>query len=317
MGCKTELAIGILNGAIGDYLERTNNGLATSMTWVHQGRPAALTREQLREIPARVTPRVVVLVHGLMNTEDAWTFPDGSDYGSLLARDLGYTPLTLRYNSGRAIPDNGESLARFLAALLVEYPVPLEELLLIGYSMGGLVVRSACHVARSENHAWLSHVARCVYIGTPHRGAPLERLGRMATRALRWVGDPYTRLAASVAELRSEGLRDLGNADLRHEDRTRRRLAVALDDPRHPVPLLPDIQHYLVAGAAFNHPGLASVLGDVMVPLASATDGVHTCGDGLAPTASRVRIFPGIGHVALARSMEVYEQVLSWCREEP
>ena len=77
-----------------------------------------------------------------MCTEDAWTFPDGSDYGSLLARDLGYTPISLRYNTGRAIPDNGADLARLLGQLVAEYPVPIAEILPLGFSMGGQVIRS-------------------------------------------------------------------------------------------------------------------------------------------------------------------------------
>src|ERR1700754_4061036 len=98
MGKKLEQAIAILNGAVGDHLARTNNGLATAMTWVDFGRP-----------PAASSARVVVLVHGLMCTEDIWTHADGEDYGTLLARDLGFSPRYVRYNTGLAIADNGES----------------------------------------------------------------------------------------------------------------------------------------------------------------------------------------------------------------
>lgn len=154
MRVRLESALGILNGAIGDYLCRTQNGLALPMECILEGRAVALDRDSLRAAYPEATPRVAVLVHGLMGTEAAWTFPDGTDYGTLLQRDLGFTPVYVRYNSGLAIPDNGQALCALLDQLVANYPVPIEEILLIGYSMGGLVIRSACHMAILESSAW-------------------------------------------------------------------------------------------------------------------------------------------------------------------
>src|SRR5262249_41300668 len=161
--------------AIGDYLARTKNGLAIEMAFVDHGRPVRLEREALARALPNATSRVAVLVHGLMCTESVWRFPDGTDYGSRLAADLGFTPLYVRHTPGRPVPDSGASLARILGALVDAYPRPLETIVPIGYSMGGLVVRSACHVARGEKHAWIDRVERAIYVGTPHLGAPLER----------------------------------------------------------------------------------------------------------------------------------------------
>ena len=109
MGKKLELAIAILNGAVGDRLARTDNGLATSMACFTAGRALPMTRAEIARAHPAATPRVAILVHGLMCTEDVWTLPDGTDYGSLLARDRGFTPLYLRYNTGLKISDNGEA----------------------------------------------------------------------------------------------------------------------------------------------------------------------------------------------------------------
>ena len=147
MGKKLELAVAVLNGAVGDHLARTGNGLATAMTLVANGRPLACTRAALAAAHPEASARIVILVHGLMCTEDIWTLPDGSDYGSLLARDHGFTPLYVRYNSGLPIAENGKAFAALLDALVAAYPVTIEEIVTIGYSMGGLVVRSACHLA--------------------------------------------------------------------------------------------------------------------------------------------------------------------------
>jgi hypothetical protein len=322
MGKKLELAIAILNGAVGDHLARTSNGLATSMTCVVDGRELPVERGAILRAHPKATARVAVLVHGLMCTEDIWSYPDGSDYGSLLARDHGYTPFYLRYNSGLSIASNGAALAALLERLVAEYPIPIDELVPIGFSMGGLVVRSACHVAslargndaESTAHRWLPLVHRAMYVGTPHRGAPMERAGRFVAKVLRAVPDPYTQLAAELADLRSDGVKDLGDADLRAEDRYAvRPRQVGLRDPRHPVPLLAAIQHYLVAGSLSTDVRLASLFGDSIVPLASATDGSCIDAATFALPPSHVRIVSGASHMTLAHDPSVYEHVRAWC----
>ena len=315
MGKKLELAVAVLNGAVGDHLARTGNGLATAMTLVANGRPLACTRAALAAAHPEASARIVILVHGLMCTEDIWTLPDGSDYGSLLARDHGFTPLYVRYNSGLPIAENGKAFAALLDALVAAYPVTIEEIVTIGYSMGGLVVRSACHLASvaAPTSAWLALVRRAMYVGTPHLGAPMERVGRVVAKLLRAVDDPYTQLAAELADLRSDGVKDLGDADLRHEDRARRLPRMSLRDPRHPVPLLASIKHFLVAGSLSTDARLASVFGDSIVPLRSATDGSCIDAATFALPPDHVRIVSGASHVALAHDARVYEHLKEWC----
>ncbi|MBS2020123.1 MAG: alpha/beta hydrolase [Deltaproteobacteria bacterium] len=310
MGKKLEQAIAILNGAVGDHLARTDNGLATAMAWVSRGHEAAAS-------PAK---RVVVLVHGLMCTEDIWAHEDGEDYGSLLARDLGFSPRYVRYNTGLSIPDNGASLSRLLAELVRDEP-GIEEIVPLGYSMGGLVIRAACHEVAMKNEAagapqagdWLSKVKKVIYVGTPHLGAPLERVGRVLSKVLAAIPDPYTRLAAELVDLRSDGVKDLGDADLRHEDRARRVARLSLRDPRHPVPLLPSLQHYLVAGTLWGDVRLAGLLGDAVVPVPSSTNGACIDAGTLALPPSHVRLLEGVSHVVLPHDPRVYEHVKEWC----
>jgi triacylglycerol lipase len=315
MGSKLDATLAILNGVLGDHLVRSGNGLATDMTWALHGRALASQRVALAASYPDATARVVVLVHGIMTDESAWRWPDGSDYGAQLATDFGYTPLYVRYNSGRAIADNGAELSRLLGSLLNEYPLPIEELLLLGYSMGGLVVRSACHVASSSAEPWLSKVQKAIYVGTPHRGAPMERAGKVVAKVLQAIPDPYTQLIGDIANLRSAGLQDLGHAHLRHEDREAAASGVSLRDPRHPVPLLASMRHYLVAGSLLREPLLAALFGDALVPLSSATDGA--CADlaSLALPPDHVRLLLGLGHLELAHSPAVYEVVREFCKD--
>ena len=75
-------------------------------------------------------------------------------YATALERDLGVTPVFVRYNTGRHISDNGRDLAALVEQIVAAWPVPVEEVSLVGHSMGGLVSRSAaaCASARSCDH---------------------------------------------------------------------------------------------------------------------------------------------------------------------
>lgn len=274
MGAKLGAALAILNGAVGDYLHGTGNGLAIEMT-VARGVPG---------------PRVVVFLHGLMCTEDVWSFPDGTDYGALLERDLFVSPLYLRFNTGRRVAESGVELARLLEQLVERHP-EIGEILLVGFSMGGLVVRSATHVASEAKMRWLPLVTRAFYVGTPHLGSPWERLGRGLVELLRGIDDPYMGLAAELADIRSGGIKDLG-------------------DPAHPFPLLPAIRHHFVAGLVEPR-YLARLVGDALVPLASGTNGAVSDPEALLP--HHVKILPGLSHMTLAHHPDVYAQLRAWC----
>lgn len=316
-----ELAIGVLNGTIGDYLKRTGNGLATSMGLVHAGRALRVDRASLAAAYPQASGRVAVLVHGLMSTEAVWEMPDGSTYGSRLAQDLGVTPLYVRYNSGLHVSENGEALDALLERLVAEYPVPIEELIVLGHSMGGLVIRSAAHAAADRSRRWLPLVKRAFYLGTPHLGAPLERFGNVLTWALRAVGDavgdPITQLISDILNLRSSGVKDLRYANLRREDWEGSDADALLQNRRHPVPLLPQIRHHLVAATLSADPRLALLFGDALVPLRSATGrAVQRDRSALFPQ-EHVRVLPRYNHLRLAHEPEVYTHLRAWCEEMP
>src|SRR5690606_12638053 len=119
---------------------------------------------------------VVVLIHGLCMNDLQWQ-RNGHDHGAQLERALGCTPVYLRYNSGRHVSENGNELAALLERLVATWPVPLTRLTLIGHSMGGLLARSAEHLAREQGMSWSKVLRELVFLGTPHHGAPLERAG--------------------------------------------------------------------------------------------------------------------------------------------
>src|SRR4029079_17702299 len=126
-------------------------------------------------------PRVVVFLHGLFETEYAW---GRNSYGARLQRDLGVTPVYVRFNTGRHISENGRALAELLDALVADWPVEGEQIALVGHSLGGLVARSACH----HGGDWTPLVRHTVSLGSPHTGAPLESGVPYAATALGVVG---------------------------------------------------------------------------------------------------------------------------------
>ena len=314
MGKGLDTTLAILNGLIGDYLTRTENGLATEMSFYHRDRPLAAERAALEAAFPTASPRFAVFVHGLMNTEHIWRWPDGNDYGSLLERDLGWTAAYLRYNTGVAIPDNGARLSALLEQLLAAYPTEIEELALIGFSMGGLVIRSACHAAVTAQHTWPARVRRIVYIGTPHLGAPAERVGKFTSDVLRAIPNAYTRLVSDIANLRSVGIQDLAHATLRHEDRVPAQSVWDLRDARHPAPLHAQIEHHVIAGSLFGDDKLGFAFGDSLVPISSAT--YSGIADQLLPR-ERVHVLPGLNHIALAHDPAVYEILKASLKDPP
>jgi pimeloyl-ACP methyl ester carboxylesterase len=297
--------IAALDGLIGDVLEQERPALAAPMSIRVGGRIAAPA-----EVPAP-GPRIAVFLHGLMETEFSWRQKGQTQmsYGEGL-RDLGWTPVYLRYNSGRHISSNGESLDELLDELVAQWPVAIDQIALIGHSMGGLVARSAAHRASLRDAGWVRHVSHVVSLGTPHMGAPLEQSVHYLSAALSAL--PETRPFGAFFRRRSSGIRDLRqgslvDADWRDCDRDALR-ARACEE----VPLLEGATHCFVSATLTRDPRhpVARVLGDclVLVPSASGRSRTRRLAfrdeDGLH--------IGGASHFALLRHPRVYEQLRSW-----
>ena len=171
---EREAVVAALNGVLGDHLEATANPLAIDMQLRRDGKPLDVEFGSLALPQAR--GRILLLVHGLCMSPVQWR-RHGRDVGAALAAEGGFTLLHLHYNSGLHISTNGRLLAEQLGKLLTAWPVPIEEFVIIGHSMGGLVARSAWELGRARGDAWPGRVTKMIFLGTPHHGAPLERGG--------------------------------------------------------------------------------------------------------------------------------------------
>ncbi|WP_242370634.1 esterase/lipase family protein [Anaeromyxobacter sp. SG26] len=308
-GLGREAVVAALNGVLGDYLAASGNPLAIEMRLRSDGRPLELHPDALRLAFPRATGKLLVLVHGSCVNDRQWT-RRGHDHGAALARDLGFTPIYLHYNSGLHVSVNGRAFAGLLEQLVAAWPTPVDDLVLLAHSMGGLVARSACHFGEAEGHAWRRKLRALVCLGTPHHGAPLERGGH-------WIDlllgvSRYSAPLARLGKLRSAGVTDMrhGNVlDAHWEGRDR--FAHGRDD-RVPLPLPQGARCYAIAGSAAVQGAARKRPTDGLVPVDSAL-GVHerpelTLG---FPEAHRW-IAHGTKHLDLLSRPEVYAKLRSW-----
>ena len=240
-----EAARAVLNGVFGDHLLDTANPLAIPMSLRHGGQPLQLQKDSLASI-APLSGRLAVLVHGLCMNDRQWNW-GGHDHGAALAHDLGYTPVYLHYNTGLHISLNGRAFAELLQALAAEWPVPLEELVIIGHSMGGLVSRSACHYGAAAGHGWQRSLRALIFLGTPHHGAPLERGGQWFHLSLKL--SPYTMPFTQLGRIRSAGVTDLRHGNLLDSDWQDRDRFEHTGDTRQSVSLPDGVRCFAMAAA--------------------------------------------------------------------
>jgi pimeloyl-ACP methyl ester carboxylesterase len=299
-----------INGLIGDALEREGSPLTAPMAVRVDGEPVAVEPEPLAAAFPAATGRLVVFLHGLMETEFAWRLGGRATYGERLARDLGVTAVDVRYNSGRRVSQNGRALCELLEALVAAWPEPVTEIALVGHSMGGLVARSACHRASLDDAAWVRHVRHVVSLGTPHMGAPLEQAVHAASAALSAL--PETRPFGRFLRRRSGGIRDLQHGSLVDEDWEDRDPDALRHAACEEVPLLDGVKHCFVSATVTRDPRhpVGRVVGDWLVLQNSASgrgrtrrlpfreeDGLHV---------------GGAGHLALLNHPAVYEKLREW-----
>jgi pimeloyl-ACP methyl ester carboxylesterase len=311
-----EAALAVLNGVWGDHLLDTGNPLAIRSEFRVDGRPFA---------PSDHTSgrdRIVVMVHGLCMNDLQW-LRVGHDHGRMLAAETGRSVVYLHYNSGRHVSDNGQDLATLLQTLVSNWPVPVRELAIVGHSMGGLVARSACHIAQAQGLPWLAVLKQIVFLGTPHHGAPLERGGRVVDMLLGVSAHaaPFARLTRA----RSAGIADLGHGNVqaadwqdaagsepRHADRHAHRHEHRRDT-RVPTPLPAGVAAGFVAATQSSSAAdrRSQWLGDGLVPLASALGEHRNPALALGTDAERV-VLTGADHWDLLSHPEVAAALRRW-----
>lgn len=316
-------AQGALNGLYGDHLFAHQNGLAYELGLWWQGRQLPFEREALQSAYPGASPKLAIFTHGLSCTEHIWSWEspryygkDGVSFGSRLQEDLGYTPIYVRHNSGRHVSENGRALADMIERLLAVYPVPVEEIMLVGHSMGGLISRSAAHYGREAGQRWADVLKHVVCLGSPHLGAPLEKGVHWLTVLLRAFPTAGTEVPAAVLNGRSVGIKDLRHGFTVDEEWGGRDADAVDRELRWAARPVPGVAYYYLAAtltADAQHPA-GLLLGDILVRPTSAS------GQGWDAT-RRVpfrsgRVLGGLHHFNLINHPDVYRAMLSLLADE-
>lgn len=307
-GPRREAVLAALNGVLGDHLAESGNALAIPMRLRSGGRPLELEPRALAAAFPQAGGKLLVLVHGSCLDDLQWTRL-GHDHGAALARELGFTPVYLHYNSGLHVSANGRALAALLEALVAAWPAPLDQLVILGHSMGGLVARSACHAGEAAGHAWRRELRTLVCLGSPHHGAPLERGGH-------WVDlllgvSRYSAPLARLGKIRSAGVTDLRFGNVLDEHWEGRDRFAHAGDLRGRLELPEGVRCYAIAATtALDASG--ELPGDGLVPVDSAL-GRHANPElTLAFPEGHRWIGFGMKHLDLLSRSEVYATIRSW-----
>jgi pimeloyl-ACP methyl ester carboxylesterase len=292
-----------ITGLIGDRLREEGSRFHFDMGVRVGGRDVVLDRDGVGAAFPGATDKVVVFVHGLSENEAYWNraarprtedrreAPDRRSYGDRLAEE-GWTPVYLRVNTGLPIAENGVAMAALLDQLVQSWPCDVRRLALVGHSMGGLITRAACAVTTDSDLPWTDLVTDVVCLGTPHLGAPLERVVTKGVAAMGRVPEmaPFGR----ILEYRSVGI-----LDLRH--------GLAQD-----VQNLPNARYRLVSATLTRSPRsvTAGTIGDYLVPYASAL-GRRPNGEEMFPGAETLHV-PYADHFDLLNHDDIYAALREW-----
>ena len=297
-----------INGVWGDYLAVTQSSLAIEMTILHRGQDL-LVGEAPLAIPGSKYRRIAIFLHGSSTDESCWQ-RKGFDYAAALENDCGLLPLHLRYNSGLHISQNGRALSNLLQDLVAKWPTKIEEIIVIGHSMGGLIARSACHYGETSRKSWRPLLSKLITLGSPHHGSPLEQAGNWLETVINL--HPYSEPIGRLGRIRSAGITDLRYGNILDEDWIGKDRFQRTTDPRVHVPLPSGVECYAIAATLGKDQ--TSVLGDGLVPVKSAL-GIHQDPRlSLDFPESRRAVIHDASHLDLLSSDGAYRLLSNWCR---
>ena len=301
---STQALLAALNGVLGDYLLASDNSLAIPMHFRINGH--ILNNEQLSDVINQSNGKLLIMLHGLCMNDLQWC-REGHDHGAELAKELGMGAIYLHYNSGLHISENGKHFAGLMQSL-VDLTNKKLDLNILAHSMGGLVSRSAFHLAENSGHKWPEMLNKLVFLGTPHHGAALEKAGNWIDLIL--GAHSYTVPFARLVKVRSCGITDLRYGNVQESDWHTTERFEFNGDQRLPLPLPHTVQCFAVASSAkesINYP-----LGDGLVRLQSAL-GEHQDPDfNLCIPDNRKWIGTNTNHMQLLSDPKVYAVLKTW-----
>ncbi len=301
----------VLNGIIGDQLEEKDNPLEIKMQFRYQGKTILPDPKSIAGSYPTVTGKILLMVHGSCLNDLQWTRQE-HNHGTALAEELGQTPVYLHFNSGRHISFNGQDLNAKLEDLVLNWPVPVEEVAILAHSMGGLVTRSAVHYGQQQGNTWIKSLKKLVFLGTPHHGARLERMGNYVDVILGAIH--HTKPIARLGKIRSSGVTDLRYGNLIDEDWQDRDRFQLQGDRRKTIPLPESVACYSIAAVVGKAKvkGSARWVGDRLVDVKSALGQHSDPGKDLHFPPEHTWITYETSHLDLLSSPDAFAKTKFW-----
>ena len=325
---RGQLGQSLLNSMIGEYLEKESNPLAIQMGFFHQLKRLSLNAELAQQIDYPLSNKVVVFVHGLTTFESVWDYPaEGSSntsivnhyidvcfnpinnstpesYGKQLQEEFGFTPLFLRYNTGLSLEKNGRKFADQLNKLFKNYPIEIDDLMLVGFNMGGGLLSHTQYAAQKSNQSWLKVLSKCAYLGDSGENSLLANILQLTNDFLRHTPVHYINLLVNWFDYRSthpkpdiETTEDVGSTKVRR--------------PKYPV-FLESSRHYFIYG------DLTKKGSSVVNPSSSILDAKQKYSDAsvVPPPHSQIVQLEGVPPFRLAHSERVYGLISTWVKTQ-
>ncbi len=199
-----------------------------------------------------------------------------------------------------------------MTQLVAAYPREVEKIVLVGHSMGGLVVRSAAYYGHASGEPWIQRLRQVFSMGAPHLGAPLPNATHLVNDLLGAFDTASTQVLAQILNARSDGMKDLRFGDTIDEEGEDP--DAMLESPRQNAPFVDGVSYYALASTITRDPmhPMGQLLGDLLVRPSSAA--------GLTLTPTRESslsdyVFGGLHHFDLANHPDVYA-FLKQCIED-
>jgi hypothetical protein len=158
---------------------------------------------------------------------------------------------------------------------------------------------------------------KLLFLGTPHHGVPLERLGNFLDTALEI--SPYSAPFARLGKIRSGGVTDMRYGNVLDTDWKGRDRFAPSGDGRAPLPLPAKVESYAIAATTAQSPvnSGSELAGDGLVMVDSALGRHRDPAMSLGIDDSHAWIGHDMNHWDLLSRRAVYDTIRRWFGSTP
>lgn len=215
----------VVTSIIGASLDGKLSFSSSQMLW-RWNRKNITTMELVSLFQKSQCKEIIIFVPGLFTDERIWyekvtrkihnkIFEHNRGLAYYFSKK-GYFPALVLYNHGLHISENGEKLFHLILELISL--LPSIKIHFISYSLGCLITRSMFYQAMNSPMGIPTNIGKVVNIASPDKGSYLEKMGSWMNTILGFIPNKSIKIIASIANLRSDAIKDLSYGIIRRED---------------------------------------------------------------------------------------------------